>query len=184
MPELKVVMGRCRQAGGTTFALMGDVSKAHRRVKVRRADHCHMVCSLRPGFLWVNQVGSFGLASAAYWWGRIAAAISRSALYLQGRRSLWQLLFADDFLWAIANGAVFLPLGVHLLWLVCLGMPFSWRKFRGGWQGDWIGFWLDWQRFEVGLSATRTGWLLKWLRELESGKATLVQTYLESVGRL
>ena len=32
--------------------------------------------------IWLNTVGTFGVASAGYWWGRAGAAVFRLAYYL------------------------------------------------------------------------------------------------------
>ena len=54
--------------------------------------------------VWLNTVGSFGVGSAGYWWGRAGAALLRLAHYLQGRsHMLWLLLYSDDC-WATAGG--------------------------------------------------------------------------------
>ena len=44
----------------------GSFSKAHRRVKVRRADQGYQACSLgAPDELWINQVGRSALLQQA-----------------------------------------------------------------------------------------------------------------------
>ena len=58
-------------SGNKQFLLMGDVSKAHRRVKVRKQDWGFQACRLRPGKVWLNCVGTYGIASAGYWWGAL-----------------------------------------------------------------------------------------------------------------
>ena len=58
-----------RRLPGRRFTLFkSDVSKAHRRVKVRKADWKYMVAHVL-GEYWVNQVGTYGVASAQYFWG-------------------------------------------------------------------------------------------------------------------
>lgn len=76
--------GDLRQAlqelGGATFALKGDVSRAHRLVKVRDADWGEQACRARENRL--NTVGSFGAASAAVHWARPMSGLQRAAHYL------------------------------------------------------------------------------------------------------
>eukprot|EP00973_Karenia_brevis_P053678 7457596-Karenia_brevis.AAC.1 len=55
-----------------------------------------MACQTRPKRVWLNQVGTFGLGSAGYWWSRLGGAVSRRALSLMGQHEIWLLLFADD----------------------------------------------------------------------------------------
>ena len=60
--------------GLKSMALAGDVSKAHRRIKVRESDWGFQACQLEPGRIWLNRVGTYGLTSGGYWWARFAAA--------------------------------------------------------------------------------------------------------------
>ena len=47
--------------------------------------------------VWLNKVGTFGVASAGYWWGRAGAACCRLSHYMLGYRfMLWLLLYGDD----------------------------------------------------------------------------------------
>ena len=53
------------------FMLKGDISKAHRRVRVRRTDWGRQACRLEEqGDIWLNMVGTFGIASVGYYWSR------------------------------------------------------------------------------------------------------------------
>ena len=54
-------------AGAKSIAIMGDVSKAHRRVKIREQDWGFQACQLEPGKIWINKVGTYGVTSASYW---------------------------------------------------------------------------------------------------------------------
>ena len=102
--------------------------------------------------VWLNLVGTFGIGSAGYWWGRAGAALVRLTHYLTPRQlQMWLLLCADDGL-ATAGGQWFQrPLLFHLYLLMVL----EWPKVRGGLQLEWVGHWLDFARFEIGVSAKR-----------------------------
>jgi len=65
-----------------------------------------------------------------------------------------------------------------------VGAPFSWHEFRGGLELDFLGFWLDYARFEVGLSEKRTQWLIHWLDGLKGDKPVLIRQVIEGLGRL
>ena len=42
---------------------------------------------------------TFGIASASYWWSRVAGAIGRIAQYIPGNSAqTWHLLVADDYM--------------------------------------------------------------------------------------
>ena len=79
--------------------------------------------------VWLNLVGTFGIASAGYWWGRAGAALVRLTHYLTPRQlQMWLLLYADDVL-ATAGGPWFeRPLLFHLFLLMVLGTPLKWPR--------------------------------------------------------
>ena len=79
---------------GTRWVLLkADVTKAHRRVKVVRKDWRFQVASLGEEW-WVNKVGTYGMASAQSYWGRLAALL----LYALFPQVDWNFVFVDDFL--------------------------------------------------------------------------------------
>ena len=90
-------------------------------------------CRLVKGRVWLNKVGTYGIASAGYWWGRLAGAVLvRLLYYLVGDR--WApefLLFADD--WFAQAGAKneLEDIGCLVFLLTALGVPLKWSKFRG-----------------------------------------------------
>ena len=49
--------------------------------------------------MFINTVGTFGIASASYYWSRVAGAVGRMAQYLIGNAATtWHMLVADDYL--------------------------------------------------------------------------------------
>ena len=87
--ELRQLMREWAAEGRKSFALAGDVSKAHRGIKIRREDWGFQACRLRPGKVWVNKVGTYGMGSAAYYWARAAGALLvRLVHYLAGEMSI------------------------------------------------------------------------------------------------
>ena len=47
--------------------------------------------------VFLNCVGTFGVTSAGYWWGRAASAIVRLTHYALGHEdALWTLIYSDD----------------------------------------------------------------------------------------
>ena len=183
--EQKVILNEVSKSGQARFALKMDVSKAHRRVRVRKEDWGAQACQLDdPNTVWVNCVGTFGIASAGYFWGRLMAALGRGALYLLAPADIWQLIYADDLSWTAVGPRFDLHLILVLLFYTVLGVPFSWRKAGGGLAYDWIGFHMDLTRFEVGLAEGRRNWLIDWLGETLRKKAMLVQHMADVLGRL
>jgi hypothetical protein len=184
LAEANTIMRQARKQGLSLLGLKGDVSKAHRRCRVREQDHCYQVCQLRPETLWLNLVGTFGVGTASYWWSRLMGAAARGALYLQLDHWSWQLVFADDLHWLAGGGDGPLNLLLYVLFLVIVGTPFSWRKFKGGLTLDWVGYWLDYTKFQAGLSDSRARWLLGWIDATLAEGSILVRAFSEALGRL
>jgi hypothetical protein len=67
------------------FSVLGDVSKAHRRFKYLEVEHGFLACQVDPNddIIYVNKVGTFGVGSASYWWGRIFGAAQPTSLLQQ-----------------------------------------------------------------------------------------------------
>ena len=183
--EQKVILQEVADTQLSRFALKGDVSKAHRRVRVRRQDWGAQACALDVDQeVWVNTVGTFGLASAGYYWGRLVAAAGRLPFYFLRDSVFWQLVFADDFSWTAAGPQFDEDLLFTVFLMSCLGIPFSWEKFGGGLQYEWIGFALDLIRFEAGLAEKRRLWLVKWLQEVLEKRVVLVRHFADVLGRI
>ena len=126
--EEKVLQGDLASRATTAFGLKADVSKAHRRFKLLRKDWGLVACEIKPGELWLNKVGTFGMASSNYWFARLIGGPSRLIMTLLGRKVFWQLLYSDDFKW-VAVG----PTAVHELLFVffvlaLLDVPLSYEK--------------------------------------------------------
>ena len=79
--EKHTILDRCRSRGITRLGLKSDVSDAHRTFKIHRKDHASRACML-DGVLILNEVGTQGISSSAYWWARLFAVITRIILYI------------------------------------------------------------------------------------------------------
>ena len=123
------------------------------------------------GDVFVNTVGTFGVSSAAYWWGRLAAAVHRTGLaVVSALWPLWALLFADDWnLMAEADSHQESLLG-FTWWLTVLNVPLSWHKVKGGVTFPWVGCEVDLRQWPLGISASRAEWAVSWMsRTLDEG---------------
>ena len=155
--------------GDSHFVIVYDIAKAHRLVPVREADWGLQAFQLAGREEDKDEVvmyccGTFGIASAAYWWARVSAAMVRLLHYCLGLHwAIWHLLYADDGL-GIAKGSSCRE-SFMLLFLILetFGFPVAWRKVRAGTQLDWIGYHLDVSSFEVGINERKKAWLLAWL---------------------
>ena len=136
--------------------------------------------------VWLNTVGTFGVGSAGYWWGRAGALLVRLSHYLPPTHlwRLWLLLYADDGM-VTAGGSYFEhPLLFHLFLLQVLGTPLKWSKVRGGVELEWVGYWLDYSRFMMGISEARAVWVRNWLDSKVRERRVALGELKEALGRL
>ena len=114
------------------FGLDADVAKAHRRVKVKKEDWGVLACKTASNSdtIWLNKTGTFGVASAAYWWSRLMGLIGRFALNAMLDDWFLALIFVDDIHMAAGGGNRWLSLWRFVTLLEMTGLPFSFHKFR------------------------------------------------------
>lgn len=162
-------MEELREKGEVAFSLIGDFGKAHRRFKYHRSEHGFLGCRVKDGedVIYVNLVGTFGVASTPYWWARIAGCLVRVTHYLIGPGpGLELLLYADD-LEALGVGKGGRQASVlSFLYMAALGAPFKWAKQRGGLESEWIGLYTDYATYCYGLSVSRADWMIGWMEGL------------------
>lgn len=188
--ESATVLSFCQNdLPGVHFIIGADIKKAHRLVVHAKRDWGLLCCrssnsESQKDTIWVNRVGTFGLGSIAYWWSRLAGLCGRFVSRLWLCSYAWQMIFADD-LQLLAGGAdKWHSLIIAILAWAMIGTPFSWKKFRGGLELDWVGYWLDVKRFEVGISQKRISWLLKWAQTIKDNKLVQQRDFAEGLGRL
>ena len=73
---------------------------------------------------------------------------------------------------------------LHLYVLVVLNVPLSWAKVRGGTESEWIRYWLDVGRFELGISASMASWASRWLTDNAAEGRVKLGELREGLGRL
>jgi len=110
----------------TTLILKADVSKALSRIKVTQEGWRFQVAQL-DGEWWINKVGTYGMASAQLYWGRMAAILLRLC-YLIFPHTDWGFVFVDDFCWLLRTSTATQDTAQLLLFLAALGCPLSWHK--------------------------------------------------------
>ena len=171
---------------GAFFALTGDLARAHRLVKIDQQDWRFLACrtGVKPNTVWINMVGTFGVASAAYHWSRLMSGLGRAAYYLHGKLALSQLVYVDDLLWIAGEKGALEHVVLIIFFYTLLGLPFSWKKFRGGLVCSWVGFEVSLAERSLGLTAARAEWLCNWLEQASCAGQVKIADLRAVLGRL
>ena len=173
--EKHTLMRECRENGVFPIALLADVSKAHRRYLHDPKETGFLGCRIKEGSVWINLVGTFGVACTAYWWSRLAGIIVRVVYGLLGKENPLELLiYVDDLEFLAVNRQERRAVVLAIFYMKLLGMPFKEAKFRGGYEVEWIGLFCNYKTFSMGLSPTRARWMVSWINNaLEQGSLEL-----------
>ena len=123
---------------GRVKLLKADVSKAHRRIKIRKQDWKYITAKVGDD-IYVNKVGTYGVASAQYYWGRMAALIIRLMHEIYPGQT-WMLVYVDDFLIVLDEETAPEHAALLLLILESSGCPLSWRKTDLDYELAWLGY--------------------------------------------
>ena len=163
--DLAAELAEIEEERKTHLGFSWDVEGAHRIVVVDEEDWGLQACteeSLGPGVpsddtvILLNTVGTFGVSTAGYWWGRLGAAITRAGHYvLSYDLATWILLFADDGKATIAAENARRVPGILFAVFRAFGFPIKWNKVRGGQEFQWIGYTLNLAGYQLGISVKR-----------------------------
>ena len=170
----------------SVFSLVGDISKAHRFLHAPE-ERGLLACRVSDDdpYVYINKVGTFGLACASYWWSRIAGSGVRLVHELLGPQMPIELLiFADDVEAIAASPGGRRGITLAFLFLSCLGFPFKWAKQRGGLRVEWIGLFTDYTTYKLGLSPRRAEWMYNWVLKLAKEGTTTSKFFEQGLGRL
>jgi hypothetical protein len=97
---------------------------------------------------------------------------------------IFQLIYADDLrIQAHGPNRTLLILLCYMIWEMC-GAPFSWKKFHGGLCCDWIGYYLDYCKFQIGINESRSLWLQEWILRILTDGTVLISRLATGLGRL
>ena len=94
------------------------------------------------------------------------------------------MIFADNANWLAQGPNAHILILMAILTAIFFGTPFSFAKFAGGVEVEWVGYWLDVANFGIGLSDRRAAWMTKWLTETLTAKKALVGKIGDVLGRL
>ena len=183
--EKRVLLNEYRRAGAIAVSILGDASKAHRRVKIKPEEWGFQACRVDEDTVWVNCVGTFGMSSASYWWGRVSGGIIRCIHLLNGYERMFDcLLFADDTEFLAMNKEEKKSIIRAVVALLALGWPFKWTKFRGGHEVEWVGYAIHYAEYKLGISASRSGWVCSWIDKLLNQRRVATTEMRCGLGRL
>ncbi len=74
-------------------------------------------------------------------------------------------------------------LRVLLMWIM-MGAPLPWGKLRGGLSREWLGYFIDYGLYHLGISISRSLWLIEWADSLIRDKLVLFRRVACGLGRL
>ena len=115
-----------------------DITKAHRRIKVRKTDWKYITAKV-GNQVWVNKCGTYGVSSAQYYWGRMAALTIRLLYYLFPD-ILWAFVYVDDYIFILRSDTAPQLAMAIVVTMLALGCPISWKKTTIGEINNWVGF--------------------------------------------
>ena len=185
--EVASVVREAVETKEACFCVSADIKAAHRLVKVREEDWPYMCCRAdsQSDTVWVNKTGTFGVASAPYWWAKLFACVGRFVGHVMQASIFWHLVYVDDLHGAFAGAQKFEMLWIWLLAFELVGTPFGYHKFRGGFASEFVGYHLRYDRNEVGITTRRVSWLVDWIQSLEKRKFVVAaRDFSEFLGRL
>ena len=145
------------------------MSKAHRRFLHHPEHWGVLACKTRAdsSVVWLNRTGTFGIASAAYWFSRLIGLVGRLSFRVLLEAFIFVLIYADDLHLIGAGKDRWLNIWMTLALFCMQGAPFSDHKWRGGLQVDWVGYWIDYTRFRLGFlkrDVSGSSQVLLWIR--------------------
>ena len=170
-----------------SFALTADVTEAHRQVPIDPQDWHFLGAQIRPGG-WenVNKVWTLGIASASYWWSRVACAIGRIAQYILGHSAqTWHLLVADDYM-LDASGPAYREAISSFFTLVLRSLAHRYRrpKTAGGDTISWVGFEILHRTYKLGISERRCQWFVRWTWDVADSDHVQMTNFEEGFRRV
>ena len=175
-----------KEAGPRRFTLAFDVKAAHRLIPVQERDWGLQACRLdKEEEVFLNTRGTFGVASAAFWRGRLAGLLFRVFhQVLPQEASLYLMLFADDGLLLTSGEDCHALVFALFIYLEVMEVPLSWPKTRGGLETEWIGYTIDLRNWTLGVSQRKVEWLNTWGKWAVSEGRMLGREFKAGLGRM
>lgn len=185
--EVAAVVRESGELKEAVFSVSADIKSAHRLVKVARRDWGLMACrsDSTSTTVWLNTVGTFGIASAPYWWSRLFALVGRFVGYIFHNQSFFHQVYVDDLHGTFLGQRKFLNLWIWLLAFELVGTPFGYHKFSGGFAASFVGYHIRYDLQQVGITTKRGDWLCGWIESAASSEFVVqARAFREFLGRL
>ncbi|CAE7822684.1 unnamed protein product, partial [Symbiodinium necroappetens] len=185
--DLSYIVEEPIRRGEVPFCVSADVTAAHRLSKVRKQDWPYLACRVddTSPTIWVNTVGTFGVSSASFSWSRLFGIIGRVVTRCLMQVLFFHLVFVDDLHANFSGRNRYL---YTLMWLALfemIGTPFSYKKFKGGFRVQFIGYELDYKSRTMGVSASRGRYVIEWIQNARRQRfVVLTRDFAEFLGRL
>ena len=132
--DLKRAMREKASQDEPTFALTADVSEARRQIPINPCDWHLLGCQvLTGGDVYINTVGTIGVAAASFFWSRVSGSLGRLTQFLAGFRArTWHMVVAHDY--HLESGGQGYRTALVAFFVLCstVGVPLSWAKTAGG----------------------------------------------------
>ena len=97
---------------------------------------------------------------------------------------IFLLLYSDDLRLQANGKGKYRNLLLGLFIWVLAGTPFGWKKTKGGLTVEWVGYLLDYCRFEVGITEARSAWLISWAQRIVDDGLVQISHLGHGLGRL
>ena len=169
-------------SSATWSILKADVTKAHRRIKVLQPDWRYQIACLQDEW-WINKVGTYGMASAQLYWGRLAALLLRLLYHLFPEVD-WGFVFVDDFCWLLRTTDAPRLTAALLATLLALGTPLRWKKTFVGEANTWLGFVVNPQEPSVMMARSKHLTVMALLTRLHEGHTFSSKEVEQALGRI
>ncbi|CAE7302951.1 LRRC45 [Symbiodinium sp. CCMP2592] len=164
------------------FALILDVSKAHRRILIRAADQ-GLLCFFHRGRLFQCLTLNFGARASGFYWARLAGILSRLMHRLLFIRHAL-LIYVDDLISLLSGPSAPVWAAVLCVFLLVLRVPMSWHKAYLGARPTWIGWSMSLETFTATLEPPKLARLRLLISSARSGDAIPLHLLRKLTGKL
>ena len=131
--------------------------------------------------IWINLVGTYGLASAQFYWGRMAGLILRLLYNLAPVWDTWDpqfwrwlIVYVDDLLAFIHLAIFWEEATVILVFLEIIGAPINYKKVHVGLRNVFVGFHIDCHLHHYALTQVKLDMLLDISRTIDSEETVAI----------